>query len=190
MINEKLETIDTVQYRKLLPDGTIDMSPEGLILETNNNPSIWQRFQIVIGNFLERIFGANLCVHLGLYKCAGDAMMNWGIQQLAISIHDTYNYISVGTNSGSPNDYTLNELLTPVMVRAPVTKGYDTTYIENDTAVFQGIINATGAYTIVETGIHDTLTGGHMGARQTSCSVVTTDGVPFGMIWRVCIARV
>ena len=68
MMKERICTIDTIEVRRLLPDKkTIDMSDDGLILKTNNNPSIIQR----------------IMKWLGLYKCAGDAMMNWGIQQLA-----------------------------------------------------------------------------------------------------------
>jgi hypothetical protein len=173
MINEKIKVIDTVQVRHVLEDGTLDMSPEGLILETNNKPSFIQRIKM----------------WFGLYKCAGDAMMNWGLQQLAISVYNTYGYVSVGTSSSTPSDYTLNDVVTPVLTRISATKSYDTTFIENDTVQFIAIFTPSGTYLIVETGLHDAETGGHMGARQTTCNITTTIDVPFGILWRVCIAR-
>lgn len=181
---EKMRIIDTVEFRRIRPESMykdpseytiddLDMSPEGLILETNNHPSIIQR----------------ILMFFGLYKCAGDAMMNSGLQYITTCIHDYYNYISVGTSSSLPDDYTRSDLVTPVLTRALATKGYDTTFIENDTAVMTGIFTPSGAYTIVETGIHPLVTGGDMGARQTTCNIPTTSGVPFGIIWRICVAR-
>ena len=188
MKSEVLRTIDKIEVRKVKPEfiglsqeeldqfnpmDILDMSDDGLILKTNNNPSIIQRLKM----------------WLGLYKCAGDAMMNYGLQQLAISIHDTYSHISAGTSSSTPDDYTLNNLVSPVLVRVSVTKGYKTTYITDDTATFIGIFTPDGTYTIVETGLHTALTDGHMGARQTTCNIPTTLGVPFGILWEICIAR-
>lgn len=184
MIAERLNVIDTVEVRKVKSDrlwkspseytiDDLDMSPEGLILKTNNNPTIIQR----------------ILKFFGLYKCAGDAMMNWGLQQIATSIYNTYTHISVGTSTATPDDYTLNDVVSPVLTRVLATKGYGTTFITNDTAVFTGIFYPSGSYTIVETGLHDDDETGHMGARQTSCSIPTTTGVPFGIIWKVCAAR-
>lgn len=174
MMKERICTIDTIEVRRLLPDKkTIDMSDDGLILKTNNNPSIIQR----------------IMKWLGLYKCAGDAMMNWGIQQLATSVYNTYTHVSVGTSTATPDDFTLNDLAAPALTRSEATKSYITTYITNDTAVFQAVFYPSGTVTIVETGLHTAATGGHMGARQTTCNIVTTVDVPFGIIWRVCIAR-
>ncbi len=172
-MNETIKVIDTVQVRHVLEDGTLDMSPDGLILETNNNPSIIQR----------------IMKWLGLYKCAGDAMMNWGLQQLTISVHDTYSHVSVGTSSSTPDDYTLNDVVTPTLARVEATKSYETTFIENDTAQFIAIFTPSGTSLIVETGLHTDVTDGHMGARQTTCNINTTAGVPFGVLWRVCLAR-
>lgn len=173
MVQETFKIIDKVQFRNVLPDGTLDMSPEGLIACTNNHPSIWQRIKM----------------KLGLYKCFGDAMMNYGLQHVATCLYDKYSHISVGTSSSSPADYTLTDLVTPVFTRVVAAKSYKTEFIENDTAVWIGIFYPTGTYTIVETGLHDMLTGGHMGARQTSCSIPTTSGVPIGMIWEITVAR-
>ena len=185
---EMMRTIDRIEVRKVKPEfiglsqeelstfdpmDILDMSDDGLILETNNHPSIIQRLKM----------------WLGLYKCAGDAMMNYGLQQLAISIHDSYGYISAGTSSSTPDDYTLNNLVSPVLVRVAATKGYKTTFITDDTATFIGIFTPDGTYTIVETGLHTLITGGYMGARQTTCNIPTTSGIPFGILWEVCIAR-
>lgn len=171
-MNEGMKIFDIVEVRKV-KNGEIDESVEGLILKTNNHPSIWQRIKR----------------WLGLYKCAGDAMMNWGILKLSESIYDTYSHISVGVSSSSPGDFTLIDLVSPTLVRIAATKGYTTTFIENDTAVFTGIFTPDGTYTIVETGIHTAATGGNMGARQTTCNISTTPGVEFGIIWKVCVAR-
>lgn len=166
---DRTRIIDTVEAYELNKDGSFGR----LILRTNNNPNIIQRFLMKIGK----------------YKCAGDAMMNFEIQRQATSIYNYYGFISFGIDSATPTDYTLTDLKSPVMTRAIATKGYATTYITNDTAVFTGVLTATGSYTIIETGLHDALTGGNMGARQTSCSIPTTNGVAFAMVWRVCVAR-
>lgn len=172
-LNDGVRTIDTVEVRKVLPGGTLDMSPEGLILETNNHPSIIQR----------------IMKYLGLYKCAGDAMMNYGLQHLATAIYDHYGFVSVGTSAATPDDYTLNDVVAPVFVRVPAAKSYVTTFIENDTAVFVGIFTPSGSSTVIETGLHTALTGGHMGARQTSCNIPTTINVEIGIMWKICVAR-
>jgi|GEM_PF-6911425 len=143
------------------------------ILKTNNNPS-----------FLHR-----LLMRFGLYKCAGDAMMNYGIQHLATAIYSTYGYVSVGISSASPSDYALTDIISPVLTRMLATKSYETYYTTNDTAVFTAVFTPDGTYTIVETGLHDAITAGNMGARQTSCSITTSTGVPFGIIWKITIAR-
>src|SRR5574343_487215 len=106
MKNEVMRVVDRVEYRRVNIDGSIDMSPEGLIMETNNNPSIIQRIKR----------------WLGWYKCIDDAMMNWGIQQLAVSVYDTYDYISFGTSASSPADYTLTDLVAPIMTRIRAAK--------------------------------------------------------------------
>lgn len=188
MTTEQIKTIDRISVRKVKPEfigltqdeinrfdpkDVLDMSPDGLILETNNHPSIIQRIKM----------------WLGLYKCAGDAMMDWGLQQLTISIHDTYSHISAGISSTNPDDYTLNALVSPVLVRVVATKGYETTFIENDTATFISIFVPDGTYTIVETGLHTALTDGYMGARQTTCNIPTTSSKPFGIMWEICVAR-
>lgn len=188
-MKEKIGAVDTVEFRKVLPDGTLDMSPEGLILQTNNDPTRWQRFQMALGNFLDRIRLDSLCRRLGLYKCAGDAMMNAGLTHIATAVHDYYGFISVGTSSSSPSDYTRNDCVTPVLTRVAATKSYETTYVANDTAVFTGVFYPSAVYTIVETGLHTLVTAGIMGARQTSCSIVTVNGIPFGIIWKVAIVR-
>jgi len=167
--SERLKTIDTIEVYKVKPDGTLG----NLILKTNNSP-----------NLLQRLF-----MELGLYKCAGDAMMNWGIQQLALSVYNTYTHMSVGISTSSPSDYTLTDLVSPVMTRVVPTKSLATTYIADDTAQFLGVFTPDAIYTIVETGIHDALTVGHMGARQTSCSITTVPSESFAILWKVCIAR-
>lgn len=174
MMHETFKIVDTVEYRKVLPDGkTLDMSPEGLIAKTNNHPSIWQRIKMFFG----------------CYKCFGDAMMNYGLQHLATAVYNHYTHISVGTSSTDPADYTRTDVVAPVFTRVVATKGYETVYIENDTAVFTGIFNPSSVVTIVETGLHNAITGGAMGARQTSCSILTVIDIPFGIIWKVTITR-
>lgn len=172
-MNESIRAIDRVEYRKVKADGTLDMSPEGLILETNNNPSLIQRIKM----------------WLGWYKCAGDAMMNWGLTTLTESIYDTYTHISFGTSDSTPADYTLNDVVSPIMTRVLAAKSYTTTYITDDTVMMVGILTPDAVYHIVETGIHTAVTGGHMGARQTNCDITTVIGNPIGVIWYITMAR-
>lgn len=115
--------------------------------------------------------------------------MNAGLTDIATHIYTDMNYVSVGTSSSDPTVYTKTDLVAPVLTRVLATKGYETTYVTNDTTTFTGIFTPDGIYTIVETGLHKTLAGADMRYRQTSCSITTANGVPFGIIWKVAVVR-
>ena len=126
---------------------------------------------------------------LGFYKCIDDALTNYAIQDFATYIHDKYGYASCGTDGTDGDVYTYTDLKTPVMTRVACTKAYATTYTTNDTVVYTAITTATSDYTLTEFGIHDALTSGNMGARQTSCTWDVVNGETFGMIWRIVVSR-
>ena len=126
---------------------------------------------------------------LGFYKCIDDALTDYAVTDLASYILLKYGYASQGIDGTDGTNYTLTDLKSPVMSRVTLTKSFDTTYTTNDTVVFTGITTATGDYTLCEFGIHDALTGGNMGARQTSCTWDVVNGETFGMIWRIVVSR-
>lgn len=185
MNSEKFKIVDVVEIRKVnmdnLPENpteqdlldNIDYSDDGLIQKTICNPTILQRIKR----------------KLGLFHYLDDAAMNYEIQRLATSIYNTYSHVSVGISSASGSDYTLTDLISPVLTRSVASKSYITTYIADDTVQMLGVFTPDGTYTIVETGLHDASISGNMGYRQTSCSISTTSGVPFAILWKVTIAR-
>ena len=145
--------------------------------ETNNNPSLWQR----------------LLKWLGLYKCAGDALTNYAINELATHTGETYFYGSVGTSFASSTDYSLTDLVSPVMARELATVSYVSTYNTDpaypDTVQYTIVMIATEDATLREAGLHSTLTGGYMGSRQTFTDWAITNGQSFAMVWKITYGR-
>lgn len=155
-----------------------------LEVETCNKPSVFTK----------------LMCKMGLKNIAGDALTNYAINDLAVYLHGKYSYTSVGTNvtgnsgSGTPGtDYTLTDLDTPVLTRVAATKSYESTYntdpLYPDTTVYTSVMTSTGDYTLKEAGLHTTLTGGYLGARQVFSSWDITNGETFGTIWKIINSR-
>jgi hypothetical protein len=147
-------------------------------VETNNTPSVLQR----------------ALMKLGLYNCAGDAMTNYALHDLALYTSTKYVYASVGTTGTNGTNYTYDDLLYPVMTRFTATPALVNTYSTEptthpDTVQYTIIATSDGDYTLAEAGLHTTLTGGNMGSRQVFGSWSVTTGETFGMIWKIIYGR-
>jgi hypothetical protein len=148
-----------------------------LEVETVKKPSVFQKLKC----------------RVGLGNMADDALTNYAINDLAAYLSTKYTYVSVGTDATLGTDYTLNELVAPVMTRVAATKSFMNTYgtdvLLPDTAVYTSIMTSSGDYTLRESGLHTTITGGYMGARQTYYNWVVANGETFGMIWKIINSR-
>lgn len=164
--------IDKLEIYRIDKDGNWNLE-----IETNNTPSIWQRFLRCIG----------------LYKCAGDAFTNWMINDLAVYTAGKLTHASVGTSSANPTNYDLTDLVSPVMTRATVTTAYVNVYGTNatypDTVQYTIVMTATGDYTLREAGLHTALTSGNMGSRQTFDDWPVTNGESFALVWKITYGR-
>lgn len=126
--------------------------------------------------------------------CIDDALTNYGINDIAQHISSKYLYASIGISDSSPTDYTLNDLVSPVMTRMTTTNSLVNTYSLDanypDTAQFVVIVESDSTYDLIEYGIHTASTAGYMGARQVaSTEFSVTSGETFGMIWKVICGR-
>ena len=145
--------------------------------KTVKNPSIFQQF-------LRKV---------GILKCADDAFTNWMINQVAQFTGTTLLYAGVGTSATSGTDYTLNDLVTPVMTRVTPTISYlnvyglDATY--PDTVQYVVIMTATSSYTLREAALFTAATGGYMGARQVMSDMAITAGEEIALVWRITYGR-
>jgi hypothetical protein len=171
-MQDNTRCIDTLEGYRIDKEGVWHKE-----FETNNNPSLWQR----------------LLKYFGLYKCAGDALTNYAINDLAVHTAGKYTYASVGTSAASSTDYTLNELVSPVMARQLATISYVSTYNTDpaypDTVQYTIVITATESATLKEAGLHTTLTSGYMGSRQTFTDWVIASGESFAMVWKITYGR-
>ena len=102
---------------------------------------------------------------------------------------DNLSYISVGISGTTTGQDAFTDLQSPVMTRVLAVKSLTTTYVTNDTAQFMSIFVADNNYNIAEVGLHSTITGGTMYARQTSCAQSVTTGQSFGFIWQIASTR-
>lgn len=143
------------------------------LCETNNNPTFFQKA-------LSKI---------GLYCYADDALTNYALSDIAGYFTEKYTHISLGTSAATPDDYTLTDLVTPLPARFPVSATLATTHTTDDTAVFTSIIVSPGDYVIKESGLHDALTGGNMGARQVCCDWTIQSTKTYGLIWKIVCGR-
>lgn len=146
-------------------------------IETNNNPSLWQR----------------ILMWLDLYKCAGDAFTNYMINQLAVYTAGKLLYASVGTTGTGGSTYTYSDLIAPVMTREAATISYVSTYNTDptypDTVRYTIVMEATGDYDLKEAGLHTAATVGYMGSRQTFPAWAVTNGESFAMVWDIIYGR-
>ncbi len=171
---EKFNIKDTVEVWSVRDDGIFNE----LILKTCNNPSIFDKFLKLIG----------------FKKFANDIIMDIGVQDVATFIYNRYNYIQNGVADTHMSDATLTNLISPLpTARVLATKGYDTTYITNDTILFTGVFtnNSGDTQIIKESGLFkdiSTSASDVMFCRQTfSYSVL--DGSTYGVIWKIVISR-
>lgn len=144
-----------------------------LIQETVFKPSLWMRLK----------------KRLGLCKFAGDRITNAGLAFAADLLIDNLHYISVGESGTTTGQDAFTDLQSPILTRSLATKSLKTTYVTDDTAVFTGIFVSDGSHTIRECGLHTTITGGTMFARQTNCDITTTVGQAFGYVWEIANTR-
>jgi hypothetical protein len=121
--------------------------------------------------------------------CANDAVTNYFLSDQAAYQISKYLYCSVGISDASGSDYTLNDLVSPVMTRTATTNTQTTTYTTNDTAQYLAVITCDGDYTLTETGLHTTATSGYMGARQTFYNWSVVNGQRIGAIWEIINTR-
>jgi len=147
-------------------------------IETNNHPSLWQRF----------------LKFLGLYKCAGDAFTDYMVNQLAVFTAGKAIYTGVGTSASSPTDYSLNDLVAPVMTRvAPLAITYTNVYGTNaelpDTTVYTITLTSSGDYTLREAALYTAFTSGYMCSRQTFPDWAVANGEMFAMVWKITYGR-
>jgi len=136
---------------------------------TLNNPNILQKI---------------LC-KLGICNYAGDALTNYALSDLSTYLSTKYIYCSVGTDGTNGTTYTYTNLIAPVMSRVATTNAVTTTYTTNDTVTYTAVFTSDGDYTLKEAGIHDALTSGNMGARQTYYDWTVSNGDNFGAIWKI-----
>jgi len=145
--------------------------------ETNNKPSICQR----------------ILKFLGWYKCAGDALTNYAINDLAVYTGSKYMYASVGTSSANGTTYSYDDLLSPVMSRVFASAGFISTYNTDpllpDTVQYTVVMVASGDYVLREAGIHTAITAGYMGSRQTFDDWTIANGESFAMVWQITYGR-
>jgi hypothetical protein len=73
------------------------------------------------------------------------------------------------------------------------TKAFATTYTDDDTVTFVGILTASGDYTINEVGLFkdaSTSSSDVMLSRQVlTTAIAATNGSKYGIIWQVISAR-
>jgi len=171
-MNDKAKCQDIIELYRISDNGEWNKS-----LETNNHPSILQR----------------ILKSLGLYNCAGDALTNYAINDLAVYTASKYIYASVGIDGTSGTNYGYTDLKSPVMTRWSVTPSIVNTYSSDpllpDTVQYAIMATSTGDYTLQEAGLHTTLTGGYMGSRQTFGNWPVVNGETFGMIWKIIYGR-
>lgn len=172
--HERFKFIDKIQICEVNSDGTMGK----VVLETCSNPTILDK----------------LLKSIGLKCYAHDLIMDAGLADVANMIKDRYTYIQNGLSEASMADGTLINVVSPLATaRVTATKGLETTYITNDTAVFTGVFkNETGSTQIIkESGLFKDLTTSAsdiMFCRQTF-SYSAADGATYGVIWKIIATR-
>lgn len=168
MTNDAIKCVDSLKMFRIEKDGKWTF-----LQETVHHPTIIQRIKR----------------RLGLFKCIDDRITNAGLAFAANLLKSNLNYVSVGTNATTTGQDAFTDLQTPIMARVLAVKSLTTTYVTNDTAQFMSIFVADNNYNIAEVGLHSTITGGTMYARQTSCAQSVTTGQSFGFIWQIANTR-
>ena len=79
------------------------------------------------------------------------------------------------------------------MTRIAVTPTFVNTYSSEvllpDTVQYTIVTTVTGDYTLMEAGLHDAITSGHMGSRQTFAAWNVTNGETIAMVWKIIFGR-
>ena len=172
--SERFRFVDKIQICEVNDDGSMGK----VVLETCSHPSILDRF----------------LKYIGLKNYANDLIMDVGIQDVATMLKDRYNYIQNGESDADMATSTLTDLKSPLATaRVSATKGLETTYLLNDTAIFTGVFtNNTGStQTVLESGLFKDATTSVddiMFCRQTF-SYTALNGSTYGVIWKITVTR-
>ena len=97
-----------------------------------------------------------------------------------------FEYIAIGTDSTSES--ASDTALGNEIDRKSATCSRTTTTVTNDTAQLQATFDFTASYSITESGVFDSSSGGNMLCRKTFSAINVSSGDSLQIIWKIQIS--